>query len=48
LGRMFAIAGEAQWTTVPDALSGVSSAGDAFGESNLGGLGVRVRFIVGR
>ena len=48
LGRTFAIAGEAQWTTVPDALSGVSSAGDAFGESNLGGLGLRVRFIVGR
>jgi opacity protein-like surface antigen len=48
LGRMFAIAGEAQWTTVPDALSGVSSAGDAFGESNLGGLGLRVRLIVGR
>ena len=48
LGRTFAVAGEAQWTTVPDALSGVSSAGDVFGESNLGGLGLRVRFIVGR
>jgi len=48
LGRMFALAGEAQWTTVPDALSGVSSAADAFGESNLGGFGIRVRFVVGR
>ena len=48
LGRTFAIAGESQWTTVPDALSGVSSAGDAFGESNLGGIGFRIRFVVGR
>ena len=48
VGRMFAIAGEAQWTTIPDALSGVSSAADAFGESNLGGIGFRVRFVVGR
>jgi hypothetical protein len=45
---MFAIAGEAQWTTIPDALSGVSSAADAFGESNLGGFGFHVRFVVGR
>ena len=48
LGRTFAIAGEAQWTTVPDALSGMSSAGDEFGESNLGGFGFRIRFVVGR
>jgi len=48
LGRMFALAGEAQWTTIPDALSGVSSAADAFGESNLGGFGFHVRFVVGR
>ena len=48
LGRTFAIAGEGQWTTIPDALGGVSSAADAFGESNLGGFGFRVRFIVGR
>jgi len=48
LGRTFAIAGEGQWTTIPDALSGVSSAADAFGESNLGGIGFRVRFVVGR
>jgi opacity protein-like surface antigen len=48
MGRMFAIAGEAQWTTIPDALSGVSSAAEAFGESNLGGFGFHVRFVVGR
>ena len=48
MGRMLAIAGEAQWTTIPDALTGVSSAADAFGESNLGGIGFRVRFVVGR
>lgn len=48
MGRMFAIAGEAQWTTIPDVLSGVSSAADAFGESNLGGFGFHVRFVVGR
>ena len=48
LGRTFAMAGEGQWTTIPDALSGVSSAADAFGESNLGGIGFRVRFVVGR
>ena len=48
MGRMLAIAGEAQWTTIPDALSGVSSAADAFGESNLGGFGFRVRLVVGR
>ncbi len=48
VGRMFAIAGEAQWTTIPDALSGVSSAADSFGESNLGGFGFHARFVVGR
>lgn len=48
VGRLFAIAGEAQWTTISDALGGVSSAADAFGESNLGGFGFHVRFVVGR
>jgi hypothetical protein len=49
LGRLFAISGEGQWTTVPDALgSGLSSASEAFGETNLGGLGFRIRFVVGR
>lgn len=49
LSRTFAIGGEGQWTTVPDALgSETSSASEAFGETNLGGLGFRVRFTVGR
>ena len=48
MGRIFAIGGEAQWTTISDAFDSVSSAADAFGETNLGGLGFRVRFIVGR
>jgi hypothetical protein len=49
MSRWFGVTGEAQWTTVSDALgSEVSSASEAFGESNLGGLGLRVRFVVGR
>lgn len=49
LGRLFAIGGEGQWTTVPDALgAGLSSASEAFGETNLGGLAFRARFVVGR
>ena len=49
LNRIFAIGGEGQWTTVPDALgSETTSASEAFGETNLGGLGFRVRFTVGR
>lgn len=49
LSRLFAIGGEGQWTTVPDALgTATSSASDAFGESNLGGFAFRVRFVVGR
>jgi hypothetical protein len=43
------IAGEAQWTTVPDALgqdpNGVSS---EFGETDLGGASFRVKFVIGR
>ena len=49
VGRMFAIAGEGQWTTVPDALgqdpNGVSA---AFDDTNLGGVAFRVKFVVGR
>lgn len=42
------VAGEAQWSTVPDALgTGFSSVGAAFGESNLGGVTARVRVLVG-
>jgi len=49
IGRIFGIAGEAQWTTIPNAFEDVpSSAADAFGESNLGGLGFAVRFVIGK
>ena len=49
VARWFGVTGEAQWTTISDALgSELSSASEAFGESNLGGLGLRVRFVVGR
>ena len=48
-GGSFAIAGEGQWTTIPNAFEGAaSSAADAFGESNLGGIAFRVRFVIGR
>ena len=49
LARWIAAAIEAQWTTVPDALgedpNGVAS---QFQESNLGGVTVRVKVVVGR
>jgi opacity protein-like surface antigen len=49
MSRWFGVAGEAQWTTVGDALgNGLTSASEVYGESNLGGLGFRVRFVVGR
>ena len=49
LSRWFALGGEGQWTTVPDAFEPEpGSAADLFGEKNLGGLGFRVRFTVGR
>jgi len=49
LNRWLALGGEGQWTTVPDAFEPVpGSAADLFGEENLGGLGFRVRFTVGR
>ena len=49
MSRWFGVTGEAQWTTISDALgSGVSSASDLYGESNLGGLGFRVRFVIGK
>jgi len=40
-----ALAGEARWTHVPDALSGGAAA--AFGETNLGGVTALLRVIVG-
>ena len=49
LARWLGLAGEAQWTTVRDALgtdpNGVSA---HFGESDLGGTTVRVRIVLGR
>ena len=49
LGRWYAVAGEAQWTSVPDAIGdSPGSASEAFDESNLGGLSFRVRFVIGR
>jgi hypothetical protein len=48
IGRWLGAAGEAQWTTVPDALgknrTGVSS---AFGETNLGGATIRAKVVIG-
>jgi opacity protein-like surface antigen len=47
--RPFALAGEAQWTTVPDAFgTGLGSASEVLDESNLGGISLRVRFVIGR
>jgi len=49
LNQWLALGGEGQWTTVPDAFEPApGSAADLFGETNLGGLGFRVRFTVGR
>ena len=49
LARMFGIGGEVQWTTVPDALGGgPGSVAALFDETNLGGIGFRVRFTIGR
>jgi opacity protein-like surface antigen len=47
--RWIAAAGEAQWTTVPDAFgSDPNGVSHEFGESNLGGVTVRIKLIVGR
>jgi hypothetical protein len=47
--RWLGVAGEAQFTTVPDALgtnaTGVSS---TFGETNLGGATFRAKVVIGR
>jgi opacity protein-like surface antigen len=49
LTRWLGIAGEAQWTTVPDALGqDASSVGAAFDETNLGGTSFRVKVVIGR
>lgn len=41
------LAGEVQWTTVPDAL-GQSGIGQTFGETDLGGTTFRVKVFIGR
>jgi opacity protein-like surface antigen len=49
LSRLFGIAGDAQWATVPDGLGQTpNSASAAFDETDLGGVTLRVRFVVGR
>jgi hypothetical protein len=47
LHRLFGIAGEVQWTTVPDAL-GAGGLSAEFDETDLGGLVVRARVLFGR
>jgi hypothetical protein len=47
--RWLSASGEAQWTSIPNALGGdPNSVSAAFDESDLGGTSFRVRFIVGR
>ena len=49
LARLFGASAEAQWTTVPNALGqGPSSVGTAFDETNLGGLTIRGKFVIGQ
>jgi opacity protein-like surface antigen len=48
LARWMGVAGELQWTTVPDAIGGdPNSVSNAFSESDLGGTTFRVKIIVG-
>ena len=46
VGRLLAIAAEAQWATVPDAL-GATGVSAVFGEQDLGGLTFRLKLIIG-
>ena len=49
ISRWLGVAGEAQWTTVPDAIGqNPGSVGAAFEETNLGGSTFRVKVVVGR
>jgi opacity protein-like surface antigen len=49
IARWFGVGGEVHWTTVPDALGqDPNGASAAFDETNLGGVGFRVKFVVGR
>ncbi|HEX4915215.1 MAG TPA: hypothetical protein VFV51_14720, partial [Vicinamibacterales bacterium] len=47
VSRIVALAGEATWTTVPDAL-GEGGVSDAFDETDLGGISFRLKVIIGR
>jgi hypothetical protein len=47
LHRLFGLAGEVQWTTVPDAI-GAGGLSAEFDEADLGGLVVRARVLFGR
>jgi opacity protein-like surface antigen len=47
--RLIALGGEAQWTTVPDALGqDANSVASQFDESDLGGVSFRVKVVIGR
>ena len=49
LARLFGVAGEAQWATVPDALGqNPSSVATAFDDTDLGGFTVRIKLVIGR
>jgi opacity protein-like surface antigen len=49
LGELFGIAGEVEWSRVPDALGqSPTSVATAFDENDLGGVTFRVKFVVGR
>ena len=49
LSRLFGVAGEAKWSTVPDGLGqDPNSVSAAFDETNLGGTTFLVKFVVGR
>ncbi len=49
LSRVFGVSGEIEWSAVPDALGqDANSASAAFGETDLGGATVRVKFVVGK
>ena len=49
LGDLFGVAGEVEWSRVPDALGqNPNSVAAAFDETDLGGVTFRVKFVVGR
>ena len=47
ISRWLGVAGEANWTTVPDAI-GAAGVSAEFDESDLGGTSIRVKITVGR